>query len=68
MNKTINEKGHMYGPWLVIDRYLPNYRPEKPSMARWICKCKHCGYEKIYTGNRLRFGHYAYTCKECGGS
>ena len=31
MNKIINEKGHTYGPWLVIDRYLPNYRPENPA-------------------------------------
>ncbi len=68
MSKTINEAGKRYGIWLVIDRYLPNYHPEKASMARWKCKCMHCGAMKIYTGNHLRFGAYAHTCKECGRS
>ena len=67
-NKLIDEIGKRYGPWLVIRRIEPNYRPEKPSMARWECRCIHCDAKKIYIGNHLRSGHYAHTCRECGGS
>lgn len=29
-NELIDEIGKRYGPWLVIRRIEPNYRPEKP--------------------------------------
>lgn len=68
MNRMIDEKYHVYGPWIVVARHKLNYHPKTCSMVRWICVCRHCGAKKIYIGNGLRFGHYAHTCRECGGS
>lgn len=60
-----NEIGNRYGPWVVIRRIEPNYPIN--CTVKWLCKCMHCGAEKIYIGNRLRFNGYAHTCKWCGG-
>lgn len=62
-----NEIGNKYGPWVVVDRFEPNYRRQDYSMVRWKCKCVHCSAQKIYIGNTLRFNHYGHTCKRCGG-
>lgn len=62
-----DEMGKRYDPWLVIEKCPINYRPKNTSMTRWKCKCVHCGAQKIYIGNTLRFGNYASVCKECGG-
>nr|DAS45642.1 MAG TPA: InsA N-terminal domain [Caudoviricetes sp.] len=68
MDRAIDETGKIYGPWVVVGRYWPNYKPERASMANWMCKCKHCGAMKVYVGNKLRSDRYAHTCKECGGN
>lgn len=61
-----DEIGKRYGLWLVVEKYPTNYRPKTASMTRWKCKCAYCGAQKIYTGNTLRFNHYAHVCEECG--
>ena len=59
-----NESGNTYGPW-VVGKLLPIRYPNNGT-ARFIVRCRCCGYEKIYIGNLLRFGHYAHKCENCG--
>lgn len=66
MSLLINEVNHDYGPWKVTEligtRYMLN------GCAQFRVTCRHCGYEKIYTGNSLRFDNFAHCCKQCKGT
>lgn len=62
----MDETGNDYGPWhvtqLLVHRYMNN------GCAQFRVTCRHCGYTKVYTGNNLRFDHFAHYCKRCKGT
>lgn len=58
-----NEVGHNYGPWHVTD--LLDERYPNNGMAKFKVVCRHCGYEKIYIGNALRFDQFSHRCDHC---
>lgn len=66
MSELKNEIGRDYGPWhvteLLAKRYLNN------GCAQFKVVCRHCGYTKIYTGNKLRFDGFAHQCDQCKGT
>lgn len=64
MGKLKNEEGRQYGLWQV-NKLLPE-RYAKNGTAKFMVRCRCCGYVKVYTGNALRFGYYAHNCERCG--
>ena len=64
MNTRIkDETGKIYGPWIVT-QLLP-YRYNRNGCVYFNVRCRYCGRSKLYTGNELRFNHYAHKCKRC---
>ena len=58
MSKMIDMTGWVVGDWDVLERAENTKRGE----ARWKCRCRLCGTEKVVTGTNLRGGQ----SKSCG--
>lgn len=55
--RFIDEIGHVYGKWTVIQR-----APKKnDNSARWLCQCV-CGAERTFSGACLRAGETSNNC------
>ena len=59
MTALVDRTGHKYKHWIVISRVFPN---GSCNFARWLCRCKDCGLEKVVYSCNLAKGS---SCPNC---